>query len=669
MKKKITLLIAIHSHQPVGNFGWVYEEAYQKAYLPFIQVLKKYPKIKVALHYSGSLYDWFVENKPEYMVVLKELVAKRQAEIMSGGYYEPILPLIPDRDKLGQIKMMSEFVNKKFGYKASGAWIAERVWEPYLPKPLAQSDIKYAIVDDSHFSYAGLSPEEVQGFYLSEEEGHKLCIFPGSEKLRYLIPFKDPQQTVDYLRSRASEEPCAITYADDGEKFGLWPGTYKWVYEEKWLERFFQALLDNQDFIEVITPAEYVSRQRPTGRIYLPCASYKEMLEWSNGFFRNFLVKYPESNNMQKKMLYVSDKLHRVSSIEHQGSRIKDLTRAKRELYMGQCNCAYWHGVFGGLYLNHLRSAIYKHLIAAEKIIDSLSHKKEWVALEETDFDKDGDTEILAETQNLNLYFDPRDGGSLFEIDDRSIPANLTNVLTRRWEKYHEKIKKELLEKASAKAHASPESIHDMLILKEEGLENHLIYDRCRRASLRDHFIPKHTTLDDFIAVKYDEAGDFISQPYEFRRSEKKLVFQRDGNVFSHEKQLPVTVKKTIDLDPKSPEYTVTYEITNKSSSQISVNFGVEYNLSVKAQGFQEKGVKTRVASFVIEDQFFDAKIGFEFDKKADLWHFPIQTVSISESGLERTYQGLCLLFVWPLELAKSKTQKIVIKNTFGEIG
>jgi hypothetical protein len=34
----------------------------------------------------------------------------------------------------------------------------------------------------------------------NSDEGRLLKIFPGSEKLRYTIPFADPQETINYLR-------------------------------------------------------------------------------------------------------------------------------------------------------------------------------------------------------------------------------------------------------------------------------------------------------------------------------------------------------------------------------------------------------------------------------------------------------------------------------------
>src|SRR5690606_31275607 len=100
------------------------------------------------------------------------------------------------------------------------------------------------------------------------------------------------------------------------------------------------------------------------------------------GYWRNFLVKYPEANQIHKKMLYVSDKIQqlraRIQAHEAQNPDTRAdirkeealLQQAENELWQGQSNDIFWHGVFGGLYLTNLRSANYQHLIKAEILAD-----------------------------------------------------------------------------------------------------------------------------------------------------------------------------------------------------------------------------------------------------------------------------------------------------------
>ncbi|MBI2447076.1 MAG: 4-alpha-glucanotransferase, partial [Candidatus Omnitrophica bacterium] len=142
----------------------MFDEAYEKAYLPFINILERHPEVKMVLHYSGSLLDYLFENRPEFIEKVKMLAGRGQVEVMTGGYYEPILPLIPAQDSIGQINLLTNVVRRSFNYSPKGAWLAERVWEPHLPKVLSSANVEYTVLDDSHFRSVGIEPEKKMGY-------------------------------------------------------------------------------------------------------------------------------------------------------------------------------------------------------------------------------------------------------------------------------------------------------------------------------------------------------------------------------------------------------------------------------------------------------------------------------------------------------------------------
>ena len=220
VNKKIKLILGLHNHQPVGNFDHIMEDAYCKAYMPFLEVMNDYPGILFAIHNSGVLWDWLAEKHPDYMELLFGMAERGQVELMSGGYYEPILSVIPERDRQGQLAMMEEFVKERFQTKPRGCWLTERIWEPHIPKSLAKAGLEYVVVDDSHFKSIGFLPEEMRGSFMTEEDGTYIRIFPIDKRLRYLIPFSDPEETISYLRGISSEggDECKVAViADDGE--------------------------------------------------------------------------------------------------------------------------------------------------------------------------------------------------------------------------------------------------------------------------------------------------------------------------------------------------------------------------------------------------------------------------------------------------------------------
>ena len=278
----LRLALAIHIHQPIGNFEGVFENAYRDSYAPFLEVLRDYPQIPISLHVSGSLLEWLADAHGEYIDSVRALTERGQVEIIGGPFYEPILAGIPSYDRVGQITAYSRYLEQLFGAKVRGMWMPERVWEQNFASDVTRAGIEYTILDDHHFKSAGLRDDQLHGYYLSEDEGRLLKIFPGSEKLRYTIPFAEPHETINYLRDIAERIPTPVVcFGDDGEKFGTWPETKKHVYENGWLRRFFDALCQNAEWLKLCTLGEAVDHVPPVGSVYLPDCSYREMTEWA----------------------------------------------------------------------------------------------------------------------------------------------------------------------------------------------------------------------------------------------------------------------------------------------------------------------------------------------------------------------------------------------------
>lgn len=693
MTCRIRLVLALHDHQPIGNFDGVFEASYQESYSPFLEVLDRYPEIPVALHTSGSLLEWLVEKHPEYIDRLRILAERGQIEIIGGPFYEPILACIPRRDRVGQITAYSRYLEGLFGTPVRGMWVPERVWEQSFAGDITKAGIEYTILDDFHFKNAGLSDEDLHGYYLSEDEGRLLKIFPGSERLRYTIPFADPQATIDHLRHIADRHPnSVVVFGDDGEKFGTWPGTRQHVYQNGWIYRFFDALRHNADWLRVSTLAEVIDNVSPTGSIYLPDASYREMTEWAlpterqrihhqvthdhkndadwpqlqqflrGGFWRNFRTKYPESNEMYSRMLQVSEKLQELS----QGSAAQNhhdlISQARTELYRAQCNCSYWHGAFGGLYLPHLRNAVYRHLIAADTLLEQAAeHTGQWVQIDAADYNLDARKEIRLASDRVVAFVAPSRGGHLYELDIRSIKHNLLATLNRRPEVYHEKVR-EAGEHQHDGAADKAVSIHDLVAFKQPDLHKRLQYDPWPRKSCVDHFLQPGLTLERFQAGE-GEVGDFVTGVFEsrLRRSPElvQAVLTRQG----HAGQYAVTVSKTITLNSShGASLDILYEL-EQLPPDVPVHFGVEFNFAGMAAGasdryFYDGGGRQLGQLETVQDlrgsdriglvdEWLGLDAGLELSHPADIWAFPIQTISQSEGGFEAVHQSCAVIPHW----------------------
>jgi len=693
--KTVNFIFGVHNHQPVGNFDHVFEEAIRKSYAPFIDALEDFPELHISIHFSGCLLEWLEQNQPALIKRIARLIKRGNVEFISGGFYEPVLAMIPERDRIGQIEMMNAYIRKHFNYQPQGLWLTERVWEPGLAKPIAQAGIKYVTVDDYHFLGAGKQQKELDGAFITEEQGYPLWIFPINQFLRYAIPFKEPQVTIDYLREYATEDGRnVIVMADDGEKFGVWPGTHEVVVKKKWLQRFFKALSENQDWLKTRTFAEYYDNYPPKGRIYLPTASYFEMSEWSlpceasrkfkacvdefeaegrfeelkpffkGGVWRNFLYIYDEANWMQKKLQYLSDQLEDLKQ-KHQSENKDQWQQAQTHLWRGSCNCAYWHGMFGGLYLPHLRRAIYRELLTAEKLIYQLADGKN-TRFKELDLDRDGEPEILIQNQNLLSVLAPHRGAILQEFSLLDKAFNILNTIKRYQESYHQQVATADTEEAQG------QSIHDMVRTKEKGLEKYLNYDAYPRKSLLDHFIKPEVSLEQFQQSQYYEDSDFIDGEYRYKidKRRKQITFSRDGWV----NWQPFGLTKTVQF--RQSKLVIHYTLENKGDQDNHFRFGPEFNFAMLGgdspdryyqapdrnlsdSTLASKGVESGLQALSVVNEFDGFQLTLKSATPVEFWRFPVETVSLSEAGFERGYQSSVLIPWTELALAPGEKQPL----------
>ncbi|PQO30177.1 alpha-amylase/4-alpha-glucanotransferase domain-containing protein [Blastopirellula marina] len=711
MSNSIRLCLVLHNHQPIGNFDGVFEQAYQDSYLPFLDVFDRFSDaIKIGLHTSGPLMEWLDIHHPEYLDRLAAHVRSGRIEIIGGVFYEAILTMIPGRDRVGQIRSYTQWLENRLGATIGGMWMPERVWEQQLTSDIAEAGIRYTLLDDFHFKNAGVQQDDLYGYYVTEEAGQLLSIFPGSERMRYLLPFADPQETIDYLRGIAENHPnSVVVFGDDGEKFGTWPDTKAHVYDRGWLHNFFTALEQNQDWLSTTTLADAVESLPPNGKVFLPEGSYREMTEWvlpvpqqvayedlvhelehepnwprikqfvRGGYWRNFKVRYPETDEMYSRMMSVSKRLDMARRMS--GADQSQLDIAQTELYRGQCNCSYWHGAFGGVYLPHLRNAVYNHLIAADNIIDAaIGQPTNVIDAEAGDFNFDARQEIKLVDDKLLALFAPAQGGMMYELDVRSICHNLLATLTRRPEAYHRKV---LAGPSTGGGEVA--SIHDRVVFKQEGLDERLQYDSYARKSLVDHFFDNDVPSQAVANGEAQERGDFVGGVYDakIRRNPDRIQIQmsREGNAWG----VPLKITKGVTLTAGSSTLEIAYLIEGVPQDQ-PMHFAVEMNFAGLPSGaddrfFHQGGDRIgqlgqrldlhETTMLGMTDEWLGIDIRWEADQPTSVWTFPIETVSQSEGGFELVHQSVAMMPHWWIQGDKegrwSVTMKLEIDTALAE--
>jgi alpha-amylase len=638
--KRLHLALALHNHQPVGNFEWVLEQLYHDSYRPVVERLEAHPTVKTALHYTGYLLEWLDAVHPDLLDRVAALAARGQVELLGGGYFEPVLPAIPDRDKHSQLTRMRDAVERRFGVRPHGLWLAERVWEASLAKPLAEAGYRYTILDDSHFQDIGLTPDELYTPFLTEEQGYRLTLLATGTKMRYLIPWRDVEEVLAYFRETASEQPRLVLMGDDGEKFGGWPGTYRLCWTRRWVDRFFEMIEANSEWLESVLPGDYTERATPHGPVYLPAGSYSEMDRWSGGFWRNFIARYPEVNALHKKMLRVSDKVAAA------GSPPGALTNLQR----GQSNDVYWHGVFGGIYLPHLRQAAWRSLLAAEAAVAPVDGRTRSEVL---DYDFDGQCEVLIEKPAQNVYLAPEAGGAVVEWDVAG--RNAADCLARRHEVYHDRL-------LGDGGGGGVSKLEAPLRVREPGLAGRLHYDRRRRLVFQAYLAAPGASLGKAVRAELDELGDFgggifeLTGPAAMERSETVSV-----------RGTPITVRMGKAFRISEKETAVGLDVTlSAQGGQLRAVLVVESNLALPAgpadgdvggralRRSADLGARTEVS---LRQPAARVSYRVRVPDGSKVWYYPVETVNNSESGYERIVQGACVLAVVPVKLGESSTR------------
>ncbi len=696
MAPRISLALAIHNHQPVGNFGWVLAEVFDAAYGPMLSALDRHPTVRVALHYTGPLLEWMRRERPEAVERLRSLVVRGQVELLGGGYYEPILASLPERDRVGQLRRMADELEGLFGTRPRGAWLAERVWEPSVPTALRAGGYDWTILDDAHFRSASIPDDRAWGAYTTEDQGDLVTIFGTEQGLRYLIPFGSVEDVIEHLRTNATEGGDRLgIMGDDGEKFGAWPTTWEHCWGSgRWVERFLVALEQNADWITTVTPSGWLAEHPPIGRAYVPTGSYAEMGEWSlppaesrafadvvhrateehrperrwlrGGFWRNFQVKYREVNDLHKQMLRASAK---VDAMPAGAAR----ERALDHLYQGQSNDCYWHGLFGGVYISHMRLATFEHLIAAEDLADSALGTGP--RSEVGDLDLDGIDEVLLAGHGQTVVIDVAEGGGIGSWDIRAVRHALAAVLRRRPEASHATLLAHERNSASSSAATGGDgttSIHELVRVKEPGLADRLVYDAYERRSGLVRFLAPDTDPGGWAAGASD-IGFQVEAPFTVASlGDDAVTLTRDGDL---------AVEKTVRVtgDRRTPQLELALVVENRSGAKMRGRLGVEWNLTMLGGGgnpsawYEVAGTRTAhdaagtgpgVDLVRQGNDYIGIAIETRVEPVADAWWAPIETVSNSEGGFERTYQGSSLLLSWPVELGPGERREAWVQHT-----
>ncbi|GHV95707.1 hypothetical protein AGMMS50293_20270 [Spirochaetia bacterium] len=378
---KLNLILGSHAHVPSGAAE--FENVYEKKLRPFVSNLYKYPKIQAALHYSGVLLHWVERIHPELFMLIEDMVSRRQVEMLGGGFYEPILPLIPMQDRIGQIELLTTYLRRNFGKRPQGCWISAMAWEQHLAASLVSCGMAYTFLSEKQFLLAGLSGEDLLYPCISEDQGKLITVFPVS-------------QSADAVLAKSNAGGRIISVFP--EQLSAAPGEtpdYAW-------NRFFEELSLSEDLVECVTPGKILRTCKNLKKAAFPDSTGPDCAVSP----RHFLIEHPEANGIYSKMIFTNVLINQL-----RGDKSRKLS-AREELWKAQDSGLF---VSAENQIGHtLRKAAYRSLLGAERIT---REKEKFVpSLVQYDFDLDGAEEYLFQDAKINCYIQIT-GAGIFELD------------------------------------------------------------------------------------------------------------------------------------------------------------------------------------------------------------------------------------------------------------
>jgi alpha-amylase len=532
--QKTHLIIGAYNHLPEGLSESEFEGVYQSCYRPFLSVLNRFPEIQATLFFSGSLLKRFEFRHPEYLMLLEEMTARRQVELLGGGFYAPIMPLIPSTDRLGQIELLTTYLRKTFGKRPRGCWLAEFAWEPWLSSTLQTCGMDYTFLSAEQFMESIPGSREDLLPIITEDQGRCTTILPVHD---CSTSFGTPLGFVDGLEQLKPGNIHILMLPGESIRF-LWESSGL-ESPDVYMERTFAWLRKSALEYETTTPSRYLKTNRQWTKAYFPGTASTRLIQRDDthnrstvGSIRNALLRYAASSALYTRMYYVHLLIGQL-----RGDKSRKKT-AVEDLWKSQCGDAFWITQRGGIRVPAIRQAAYQALIDAEQTTRTKDTFSPGIIRADMDFD--GHKEFLYQGSNVNAYVHSR-GGAIVELD------------AIRWRR----------------------NLCDIFWPSKEGPES-------RKTSFLDRIYPDHPDPDMAIHPWLSDISSYGDQWYEndaSQDSQDSIGFSRDSTLIISGAPRQLGLRKRYTFQNKHVK--VAYELQNPSENDIAFWFGIELNLSI----------------------------------------------------------------------------------------
>jgi len=328
---------------------------------------------------------------------------------------------------------------------------------------------------------------------------------------------------------------------------------------------------------------------------------------------------------MHKRMLQLSQRFHALP----ERKKSKEMLEL---LYQSQANDAYWHGLFGGLYLPHLRRAIYNAIVALEALLDKVAARPP-VIIEDLDFD--GRKEVFIHNDEIQAVARQDGSAAVCELDAYLLRHNFGDTLARQSEHYYRKMHLEQDTQHAGEGVANP---HERVSFKHHITQSDLLLDDVQRMLFLDSLVDGEavTPLRNYVLRPADDHATHVTFSCE------------QGNVLI-DKRITVSGKRL----------RVSYQFNGEMQGQ----FQTEINLAMPScdgpagrfvfndqipGGFGQALRFEKAKKLDLQDEVLGGGVSLHLNAPALIQSQPHFSVSQSEAGFEKIMQAVTLTLTWP---------------------
>lgn len=541
------LIAGAYSQLSPGTPTPILERALSDVYNPVLTYLYRHPEVRLHLYLPGPVLEWFEQNHPEVNMLIADLVKKEQLELLTGAFQQPILHILPVKDRSGQIEATTTFIRKRFGKRSKTVWFFNQIWNPSFVSTMGMCTVDRLLISPYDRLHGILMATEP---FVMQDMGKTVEVFPTDEGVDELVAdlgagrigFKefsdglarigfdeaDTYETVmvnlDHLMQACSLNPSLPPV----------PDLFAMI-----LERYGNGRNEKTELLSTI----------PMGTIGMHGYLNSGWYGWDSvpvdiDSFNQMFIKYGELNHLYGRLVYLTE----LSRLFRKNRDVKK--RVESLLQKAGCGAAYVFDASGGCYRGSYRKYTYRYLNEAESV---LSIHEAVPYPREVDIDFDGRNEIVWLGRNLGVVVDPK-GGTLAEINHLPTGWNYGDTFTG-------------------------------YAVESTRLSFPSLRDGSFQRSFNDVFLPSGAQLDHYAKHVVKQTFDAGDIPYTL------AVTDRNGNEITARcrfEDLPFGMG-TLDLTKRyrlrMHTIVVDFTLGNEGKHRSKGIFGSELNLSVGTRG------------------------------------------------------------------------------------